>query len=158
MTIKLSEALKNQRTIIQNQKSNQRIIIKHNSYIENDNTLYRIKALEEEQQNLKEDLIALKMAVRTANDPIAEDIFRLSELKEEQKRFEKINTREGTYLEKDSNSTVVYKVHFTRDEIKDKLKSVLASKREIESKLDKHNKETEITVDFKSNLMNKKAA
>lgn len=152
MTIKLSDALNIQRKIIANQKNNQRIIIKNNSYVSG-NVIYKIKELEEEQQNLKKDLIKLKLAIRSANDPIAEDIFTLSELKEELKRFENISVKEGTYLEKESNSTVTYNVHFNREEIKEKIKNILAEKREIESKLDTHNKEVELNLDFESNLL-----
>lgn len=153
MTIKLSDALKLQRKIITNQKNNQHTIIKNNSYIQGD-AIYKIKELEEEQQNLKDDLVKLKLAIRDANASIAEDIFTLSELKEELKRFEKISTKEGTYLEKESNTTVVYNVHFTREEIKEKLKNILTDKREIEGKLDEHNKNTELELDFVSNLLN----
>ncbi len=153
MTIKLSDALKLQRKIIVNQKNNQRTIIKNNSYVHG-NTIYRIKELEEEQQNLKGDLVKLKLAIRNANNSIAEDIFILSELKEEFKRFEKISTKEGTYLEKELNTTVVYNVHFTREEIKEKLKNILVDKREIEKKLDEHNNNTELELDFNSNLLN----
>lgn len=155
MTIKLSEALKLQRKIILSQKANQRTVILNNSYVVDGSVIYRIKTLEEEQQNLKQDLIVLKMAIRNANESIAEDIFMLSELKEELKRFEKISVKEGTYLEKESNKTVTYAVHFSRSEIKEKLKNILASIREIEAKLNNHNKITELKLDFKSNLLSK---
>jgi len=156
MKVTLSDALKLQRKVIASQKSNQRMIIKNNSYIVG-GVIYKIMELEEEQQNLKNDLIKLKLAIRKANDTIAEDIFTLSELKEELKRFENISSKEGTYLDMESNKTVVHAVHLNSNIVKKKLIDIIASKREIEATLDTHNKETEITLDFASNLLNKAA-
>ncbi len=156
MKITLSNALKLQRKVIANQKNNQRMIIKNNSYIVG-SVIYKILELEEEQQNLKKDLIKLKLAIRQANNTIAEDIFTLSELKEELKRFENISTKEGTYLDMESGKTVIHAVHLDTKIIKKKLGDLVLAKREIENILDSHNKETEITLDFKSNLLNNTA-
>lgn len=156
MKITLSDALNLQRKVIADQKKNQRMIIKNNSYIVG-GVIYKIRELEDEQQNLKNDLIKLKLAIRQANDTIAEDIFTLSELKEELKRFENISTKEGTYLDLESNKTIVHAVHLNSEIIRKKLTTIIASKREIESTLDTHNKDTEITLDFASNLLNKAA-
>ena len=86
-----------------------------------------------------------------------EDIFTLSELKEELKRFENISTKEGTYLDMESGKTVIHAVHLNSNVIKKKMVDIMASKRKIESTLDTHNTDTEITLDFTSNLLNNAA-
>ena len=87
--MKLSEALKIQKDIVESLKAMQKSIIKHNSYKTDQENNLDIKSLLNRQKDIREILVSLKLAIREANEPIAEDIFKLSELKEEKKCYTK---------------------------------------------------------------------
>lgn len=150
--MKLSEALEIQRDIMNSLKATQKLIIKYNSYKESakKKLIFDIKELIERQNRNRDLMVSLKLAIREANTPIAEDIFKLSELKEEKKCYEKINTKEGKFSE--NNEINIYNVFITHAEAASKVKKLTSQIEEINNKLKKFNETAEIDVDLSDYL------
>lgn len=140
--MKLSEALKIKKDIVETLKATQRTIIK-SSFSKTTKNSLDINALIEKQSELREILVSLKLSIREANSEIAEYIFKLSELKEEKKCYEKI-------LDGMNNSNV--DTPFTKVEITDKIKSISKEIEKINNSLKEFNDSTEVDVDLSEYL------
>lgn len=140
--MKLSEALKIKKDIVETLKATQRTIIKLSFSKTTKNSL-DINALIEKQSELREILVSLKLSIREANSEIAEYIFKLSELKEEKKCYEKI-------LDGMNNSNV--DTPFTKVEITDKIKNISEEIEKINGYLKEFNDSTEIDIDLSKYL------
>lgn len=150
--MKLSEALEIQRDIMNSLKATQKLIIKYNSYKESvkKKLIFDIKELIERQDKNRNLMVSLKLAIKEANTPIAENIFKLSELKEEKKCYEKINIKEGKFSE--NNKINIYNVFITHGEAKNKVKELNSQIEKINSELEVFNETTEIDVDLSDYL------
>ncbi|HKL75093.1 MAG TPA: hypothetical protein VJ881_03410 [Halanaerobiales bacterium] len=140
--MKLSEALKIKKDIVETLKATQRTIIKLSFSKTTKNSL-DINTLIEKQSELREILVSLKLSIREANSEITEYIFKLSELKEEKKCYEKI-------LDGMNNSNV--DTPFTKVEITDKIKNISEEIEKINGYLKEFNDSTEIDIDLSKYL------
>ena len=141
--MKLSEALKLQKTIMAELKNTQNIMIANNSH--RVDTDIDMLALSEQQLLNREAMIALKLAIREATPAhIVENIFKLSELKEDLKCFSRMSTKEGIFIE--DEIPVMYEVYNDKSSIDSKIKELKIEIASIEKMLEDFNSTTDIQI------------
>ena len=86
------------------------------------------------------ELVELKTKIHTANAPVYEKIFLLSELKNKANHYRSISTTEGKQVDRYGNGEPTFiEVEFNVKQVKDLIKSIEVRINEIQDELDTFN-------------------
>ena len=156
MKIRLAKALKIKNRLIKRIRKCDSNILKYNCVQgENEFVMDTTKVMED-RKSLVEDLVALKVAIASANDGIRTDIFRMSELKSmivmltglDADVHEGVEMREN-YATGDQVKTE-YRAQFGKLEIDEAIVLLESEIDNLQDNMDAHNATTEIELDFKT--------
>lgn len=140
----IKQALKQKNKLVNEINQNYEILKKYNSIDESNERRYRMNDVVDEINRLTGSLIDLKTKIHKANQPVFNDIFRLSELKNAVKQLQTIPTTEGKYVEMYGTNATVRKVELTVLDIDKMVKEHQEEIDRIQDSLDLHNLKTEI--------------
>lgn len=143
MTIK--QALK-QKNVLATELSELYTLIRSNNSVMSGNPKhYVISDLMKELDLKLVELVSLKTKIHTANIPVYDKIFMLSELKNKVNQYKSISTVEGKINNRYSQEEpTVFEVEFNVKDVKDIVKSLELKINEIQDELDTFNSITHI--------------
>jgi len=144
--INLSRALKLKNRVVHRLSQLDTQITTYNSTIE-DNQEYDVRQLYKARMVLAEKLVALKVAINAANQPIQNLIFELAECKALVAMLGKVNTKHGPSVEGFTGAKTNYVAQFRKPDIDREVRRVEKEIDRIQDELDRFNHRTLIAVD-----------
>lgn len=129
----LTKALKTKKKLVKQADEFYNRFASSNSTEEGSEKSYSPEEYYEKWLAKTEELIELKTKIQLANQPIADKIFRLGELKNQVSRLKKVNTRQGTKKESYSDNIITYKAwmsEVTKDTLVEQLENSIESLQE----------------------------
>lgn len=146
LQVNLSRALKVKNRVVHRLSQLDTLITTYNSTAE-DNQEYDVRELYKSRMVLAANLVQLKVAINTANQPIQHLIFELAECKSLVATLNKINTRHGATVEGYSGVRVTYVAQFRKPDVDREVRRVEHEIDRIQDELDRFNHQTLVHVD-----------
>lgn len=145
-SITLAKALKHKKRVIGRINRVTASINAGNSFLSDNTPRHDVLELVKTRQLLVDHLIAVKVAINTANAKIVKDIYRLAELRGEVSFWESLNTTEGRVRGYSVEPSDVYKATIKEDDVEEKVADLEKRIDGIQDTLDAHNATAKIEI------------
>jgi len=140
--MKLSKALKTKNRLVGEINKLQQLIQTENLYEELNQSKFDVQQLYEELKENQTKLISLKTSLAQENSGIWKNIFEITELKGRIQFLKNLNTKEGTFRERDGFTGTTerkYVVQINKVKVEDEINSIEEKILVLQDEIDEYN-------------------